>query len=270
MSEDDIRAERHEEGREPVPGDTDAQADTASGVTRRTLLVVGILVVVLAFLAGFIGARMGSPAAPDPLPTESVSPEPSPSPEPSVSPEPTETDEPEKEEPVVLPAGADVRAGLGVPDSAHGEEGDVFIDLESADVYVRGADGWRRAGNIRTSALENLTGSRAIPGSRARPGNRDRLGSRARRVNRASPVPPESPASPAATARRWCWAPSRRRARAPTATCSSTPPRCGSTAAPTARGPRRPARTHETCQSEMKAVTLATSRENAILSARSG
>ena len=59
MSEDDIRAERHEEGREPVPGDTDAQADTASGVTRRTLLVVGILVVVLAFLAGFIGARMG-------------------------------------------------------------------------------------------------------------------------------------------------------------------------------------------------------------------
>ena len=92
------------------------------------------------------------------------------SPEPSVSPEPTESQEPEKEEPVVLPAGADVRAGLGVPDSAHGEEGDVFIDLESADVYVRGADGWRRAGNIRTSAVENLTGEQGEAGEQGEQG----------------------------------------------------------------------------------------------------
>ena len=193
MSEDDIRAERHEEGREPVPGDTDAQADTASGVTRRTLLVVGILVVVLAFLAGFIGARMGSPAAPDPLPTESVSPEPSPSPEPSVSPEPTETDEPEKEEPVVLPAGADVRAGLGVPDSAHGEEGDVFIDLESADVYVRGADGWRRAGNIRTSALENLTGEQGDPGEQGEAGEQGQAGEQGAQGEQGEPGAPGEP-----------------------------------------------------------------------------
>ena len=46
--------------------DAQAEGPSTTGVTPRTLLVVGILVVVLAFLAGFIGARMGSPAAPDP------------------------------------------------------------------------------------------------------------------------------------------------------------------------------------------------------------
>ncbi|MBK7821982.1 MAG: hypothetical protein IPJ61_13155 [Tessaracoccus sp.] len=176
MNEDDIR-------KEPTVGDVppsdpsladdivgapDDASDGATGagdgprISTRTVVIAGILVVILAFLAGFIGARMGSASPPKPAPTVTVSASPEPS---DPSPKPTDVSpEPDKPEAVVLPAGADVRAGIGVPDSAHGEEGDVFIDLESADVYVRGADGWRRAGNIRVSAVEHLTGEQGEQG----------------------------------------------------------------------------------------------------------
>jgi hypothetical protein len=172
VNEGDNHNQDHTDGHTPslAPDDTAGEGSqrTSGGVTARTLVVAGVLVVVLAFLAGYIGSRMGSTSAPEPAPTVTVSASPEPSPTESDSPEPEESVEPEP--PVVLPAGADVRAGIGVPDSAHGKEGDVFIDLASADVYVRGADGWRRAGNIRTSAVENLTGEQGESGEQGKPG----------------------------------------------------------------------------------------------------
>ena len=71
MNADDIPDEPNAEGE--AGADAQAEGPSTTGVTPRTLLVVGILVVVLAFLAGFIGARMGAPAAPDPVPTETAS-----------------------------------------------------------------------------------------------------------------------------------------------------------------------------------------------------
>lgn len=144
---------------------TDAHDPTAAKAARRAegpapsgggptlswgmLAGIGAVIVALAFGAGFLGTRMAVPA-------------------PAASPSPTLT-----EAPVVLPAGADIRAGVGSPYSAHGEEGDLYIDIETADVFVRDADGWRRAGNVRTAARENLTGKRGEqgePGASGSPG----------------------------------------------------------------------------------------------------
>ncbi|MGB4136407.1 MAG: collagen-like protein [Microbacterium sp.] len=120
------------------------------------IAAIGAVVVLLSFGAAFLGARLGQPPT-GTAPVASGPPEP--------SPEESASDVPE-----VLPAGADVRAGVGVADPGHGEPGDVFIDVETADVYVRDDEGWRRAGNIRTAAVENLTGDRGEQGEQGKPG----------------------------------------------------------------------------------------------------
>ena len=113
---------------------------------------IGAVVVALSFGAAFLGARLAVPAPVVVPPVAEITTAPPASPTPS------------PEAPLVLPAGADIRAGVGLPDSAHGELGDIYIDIDTANVYVRGADGWRRAGNIRTAAQENLTGEQGEQG----------------------------------------------------------------------------------------------------------
>ncbi len=77
---------------------------------------------------------------------------------------------------LALPAGADVRAGAGIPDPAYGKEGDIFIDIETADVFVRTADDWIHAIDIRTAARENLTGQKGKTGEQGEQGKAGKPG----------------------------------------------------------------------------------------------
>lgn len=145
----------------PMGPSTDAAASVT--FSRRFLLLVGALVVVLAFVAAFAGARLGAPAAaPAPAPTVTV--EPSPEPEAEADDAAEVVDEAELVE-TVLPAGSDVRAGRGTPAAAYGDEGDVYIDLDSTGIYLRQDGGWTRVGDIRTAAAENLTGAQGEKGA---------------------------------------------------------------------------------------------------------
>lgn len=144
------------------------QADTqdARAAIRWWMIVVaGAVVVLLSFGAAFLGARLAAPAEAEqtPVPTESLTPE-------------VPTESPTPEAPTVLPAGADVRVGTGAPDLAYGAEGDVYIDLATANVYVRTASEWRAAGNIRTAAHENLTGEQGEQGAQGEQGEQGATG----------------------------------------------------------------------------------------------
>ena len=64
----------------------------------------------------------------------------------------------------ILPAGAAVRAGAGVPESGKGYEGEVYIDISTSDVYLFKDGEWVNVGNIRASAAANLTGETGAAG----------------------------------------------------------------------------------------------------------
>ncbi len=112
------------------------------------LIWVGIAVVVLSFFAAFLGSWLARSADSN---------------EAAATPPPTsaEIDEAAFEDAIeeILPAGSAVRAGTGVPESGKGYEGDVYIDISNADVYLFQDGDWTLVGNIRTSAAENLTGA---------------------------------------------------------------------------------------------------------------
>ncbi|WP_166872802.1 collagen-like protein [Salinibacterium sp. ZJ450] len=144
----------------PTPPDpaSDATATTTetqskkkpAGVTQGMLIWVGIAVVVLSFVAAFLGSWLArsvdsneAVATPTPTPTSA------------------EIDAAAFEEAIkeILPAGSAVRAGTGVPESGKGYEGDVYIDISNSNVYLFQDGDWTQVGNIRTSAAENLTGT---------------------------------------------------------------------------------------------------------------
>lgn len=141
---------------------TAAPGAPAPPVTRGWLIGFGIAIVVLSFVAAFLGAWLAPPAAVEAAPT----------------PEPTATaDSVDYEEALaeILPAGSAVRAGTGAPESGKGYEGDVYIDVSTADVYLF-QDDWVLVGNIRTSAAENLTGETGPQGEQGATGEQGEQG----------------------------------------------------------------------------------------------
>lgn len=139
-----------------------AKDEPASPVTRGWLIGFGIAIVVLSFVAAFLGGWLARSAS-----TEAAA-----------TPEPTPTAESvDYEEALddILPAGSAVRAGTGAPEPGKGYEGDVYIDISSADVYLF-QDDWVLVGNIRTSAAENLTGEQGPQGGAGRDGRTGRGG----------------------------------------------------------------------------------------------
>lgn len=118
------------------------------------LISAAVAIVVLSFGGSFVGARLALPTPEAPR-SEAVTAQP----------------EVESTDTLNVPAGADVRAGTGTPDSAYGKVGDVFIDIETTDVFVRTADAWVLAMNIRTSASRNLTGEQGKTGEQGQPGS---------------------------------------------------------------------------------------------------
>jgi hypothetical protein len=160
---------------EPAPGAAPTPAPAGAGgakpaavVTRGTLLWVGAGVVVLAFVASFLGASMAGAAAPaaapTPAPTIYVTPEPAPSEEP--------LDQAELEAMVaeLMPTGSIVRAGVGAPSVDAGLDGDLYIDLDSANVYLRQDGVWVSVGNIKQNAAENLAGEQGEQGAQGETG----------------------------------------------------------------------------------------------------
>ncbi len=140
----------------PITKPSAAVAAPPAGVSRKALIWIGVAVVVLSFIAAFLGswlARSLDSASAEPTPTASA---------------PTSEDY-EAILAEILPAGSAVRAGTGAPESGKGYEGDVYIDRSTADVYVF-QDDWVWAGNIRTSAADNLTGEQGPAGEPGQPG----------------------------------------------------------------------------------------------------
>lgn len=126
-----------------------------AGVGRATLIWFGLAIVVLAFFAAFLGSWLArSVDTADPVPSATASPEQTAS---------AEDYEAALEE--ILPAGSAVRAGTGVPEAGKGYEGDVYIDVDSADVYLFEDGEWTLVGNIRESAAANLTGATGATGA---------------------------------------------------------------------------------------------------------
>ena len=139
-----------------------ASSPPPAGVSRTALIWIGVAVVVLSFVAAFLGswlARTTDTAEPAPAVTVTAEPEPS------------ETVSPDYEAIIedILPAGSAVRAGTGAPESGKGYEGDIYIDRATADVYLF-QDDWVWVGNIRTSAAENRTGETGPAGEPGAPG----------------------------------------------------------------------------------------------------
>lgn len=113
----------------------------------------GLGFVLLSFFAAFLGSWLArsvdtSEAAPASTPTPVVS----------------ETPDYEAVLAEILPAGSAVRAGSGSPESGKGYEGDVYIDILTANVYLF-QDDWTYVGNIRESAAANLTGATGETGA---------------------------------------------------------------------------------------------------------
>jgi hypothetical protein len=120
-------------------------------VTRGTLVWFGLGFVLLSFFAAFLGSWLArSVDTAEPAPSASASATPAPDYEEALA--------------EILPAGSAVRAGSGAPESGKGYEGDVYIDVLTADVYLF-QDDWTFVGNIRQSAAENLTGEQGPEGA---------------------------------------------------------------------------------------------------------
>ena len=141
-----------------APAPTAAPAPAPAGVSRTALIWIGVAVVVLSFVASFLGATLArsndaNEAVPAPTASET---------QPS-----TEEYEAALEE--ILPAGAAVRAGAGVPESGKGYEGEVYIDISTSDVYLFKDGEWVHVG---TSAPRPPRTSRARPVRRAKPAHR--------------------------------------------------------------------------------------------------
>jgi len=135
------------------------QPEKKPGVGLGALIGVGAAVVVLSFLAAFLGSSLArsTEAAAEPTPTAVAEQSPVPTPKSSA-----EVEAIIKE---ILPAGSAVRAGQGAPTEGKGYEGDVYIDVSTANVYVFRDGQWVMAGNIRESAAENLTGATGETGA---------------------------------------------------------------------------------------------------------
>lgn len=131
-------------------------------VTTAALIWVGVAVVVLSFVASFLGAMLarsagGAPEAVAP-PIETVAPEtPAPTPAPDQGDYDTVLDE-------ILPPGAVVRAGAGAPGERAGTSGDIYLDTRNSDVWVNRDGVWQFAGNLRAEMAENLAGAPGAAG----------------------------------------------------------------------------------------------------------
>jgi hypothetical protein len=130
-------------------------------VSRTMLIWTGVAVVLLAFVASFLGASLAQSADS----TQAV-----------VTPVPTvdDVDEAAYEEALddILPAGSAVRAGTGAPESGKGYEGDVYIDIATTgpagETGAKGATG--------ETGATGATGETGAPGAPGAPGTQVTLG----------------------------------------------------------------------------------------------
>ncbi|WP_143733611.1 collagen-like protein [Microbacterium sp. RU33B] len=127
-------------------------------VTLPILIGVGVAVVLLSFLASFLGSSLAAPGAAAPAATVTVDP----------SPLPTDDYDDVAEE--ILPAGSAVRAGSGAPENGKGRDGDVYLDLQTSDVWIFRDGAWQRTANMRDELAENIVLEQGPAGPQGTPG----------------------------------------------------------------------------------------------------
>lgn len=151
-----------------------ATAPAPAGVTRSTLVWFGLGFVLLSFFAAFLGSWLARSVDTS-----------------EAAPSATVTPAPEYEDALaeILPAGSAVRAGSGVPEAGKGQEGDVYIDILTADVYLF-QDDWAYVGNIRQSAAENLTGEQGPEGAQGPAGPQGEQGEQGEQGSTGAPGAP--------------------------------------------------------------------------------
>ncbi|TDN92304.1 hypothetical protein [Microbacterium sp. BK668] len=152
------------------PSPTSPEPPKRSGVGLGALIGVGVAVIVLSFVAAFLGSSLARSADAAPEPTATAVAEQTPVPTPRSS------EEIEDLIQDILPAGSAVRAGQGAPAEGKGYPGDVYIDVSNADVYVFRDGQWVLAGNIKQSAAENLTGAQGETGATGAQGEQGEQG----------------------------------------------------------------------------------------------
>jgi len=130
----------------PVAAGTPSSSPRAAqAVTLPVLLGVAAAVVVLVFGASFLGASLARggdsdvpAAAVTDTPATDSSSEASDSADAADDPAEDATDDTVDEEYLaeVLPAGSAIRAGKGAPDEGAGTDGDLYLDIASANIYL--------------------------------------------------------------------------------------------------------------------------------------
>ncbi|MCR2762395.1 hypothetical protein NQ152_02610 [Microbacterium sp. zg.B48] len=146
----------------PPAAPAEPRPAAAPGITRAALIWIGVAVIALSFVASFLGATLARSAESAPT-TEPIT-------TPTATSEPS-TDEYEDALEEILPAGAAVRAGSGVPAAGKGYEGEVYIDISTADLYLFQDGEWVKVGNIRAAAAEHLTGQTGPEGAAGETGS---------------------------------------------------------------------------------------------------
>ncbi len=129
-----------------------------AAVTLPILIGVGVAVVLLAFLASFLGSSLARSSEAAPAATVTTTPAPFP------------TDDYEDVIDEILPAGSAVRAGSGAPENGKGRDGDVYLDLQTSDVWVFRSGAWQRTANMREEIAENIVVEAGPAGPQGTPG----------------------------------------------------------------------------------------------------
>lgn len=146
---------------EPAPGGQTG-GKQAAVLTRGTFLWVGAAIVVLAFVASFLGSSMAqATAAAEPAPTVYVTPEPE---------APVDQADVETMIAELMPTGSLVRVGVGAPSVDAGADGDLYIDVSTSNVYLRRDGVWSFVGNLKENAAENLAGEDGTDGAQGATG----------------------------------------------------------------------------------------------------
>lgn len=150
-------------------------------VTMPILIGVGVAVVLLAFLASFLGSSLAGRG--DASPTATVTLEPSPLP----------SDDYAEVIEEILPAGSAVRAGSGAPENGKGRDGDVYLDLQTSDVWTFRDGAWKRTANMREELAENIVIEQGATGPQGSPGPQ---GSQGPRGEQGAPGASGAPGAP--------------------------------------------------------------------------
>lgn len=155
-----------------------------TAVTMPIVIGIGVAVVLLSFLASFLGSSLAGPGEAAPAATVTVEPSPLP------------TDEYEDVLDDIMPAGSAVRAGSGAPENGKGSNGDVYLDLQTSDIWTFRDGAWQRTANMRDELAENIVLEQGPAGPQGTPGPQGSQGPKGEQGAQGQQGAPGTPGAP--------------------------------------------------------------------------